>query len=246
MKGEQESTGPRLLIIDSCEHVVEKLEEVLQTSQTYLSTSGGVDEVRHEDPIDLIVVGTPPVPVRRLFLSRLRRFFPIPPILVLRKEAKNLETDEEILRGEFLLTDHRGDSDLSIVHSTRQVLPMPPCEHSQSDKSFELVRDVTRVLAESFPDADLDLEQVADELAVPPSRLSRILNREVHISFRQMLRQVRIEEAKRLLLTSKLSIKEISARVGFSDSHYFSRVFKEATGITPSDYSVSPPELIYT
>jgi AraC-like DNA-binding protein len=183
--------------------------------------------------------------VRRLFLSRLRRFFPTPPILVLRKEAKNLESDEEILRGEFLLTDHRGDSDLSIVHTAREVLPMPPCEHSESDKNFELVRDVTRVLADNFPDAELDLEQVADELAVPSSRLSRILNREVHISFRQMLRQVRIEEAKRLLLTSKLSIKEISARVGFSDSHYFSRIFKEMTGSTPSEYSVASQELIY-
>jgi two-component system response regulator YesN len=122
---------------------------------------------------------------------------------------------------------------------------MAPCEHTQTDSSFELVKEVTRVLADNFSDADLDLEQVADELSVSPTRLSRVLNREVHVSFRQMLRQVRIEEAKRLLATSRLSVKEIAARVGFSDSHYFSRIFKEMTGERPTEYTFDSNDLVF-
>jgi AraC-like DNA-binding protein len=178
-------------------------------------------------------------------LSRLRRFFPDPPILVLRKEPQSIETDEEILRGEFLLSDHRDQCDLAIVRSTREALPIPPCEHTQTNSTFELVRDVTRILADNFSDSALDLDQVAEELSVSPTKLSRVLNRDVHISFRQMLRQVRIEEAKRLLATSRLSIKEVAARVGFSDSHYFSRIFKQMTGSSPSEFASGSHELAF-
>lgn len=122
---------------------------------------------------------------------------------------------------------------------------MPPCEHTQTNSTFELVRDVTRILADNFSDSELDLDQVAEELSVSPTKLSRVLNRDVHISFRQMLRQIRIEEAKRLLTTGKLSIKEVAVRVGFSDSHYFSRIFKQMTGSSPSEFASGSHELAF-
>lgn len=243
MKNE-EGHEPNFLIIDCCEHVVHTLESAFEASRSSLVSSDAVAGLRDDESVDLIVVGTSPVPWRRLFLSRLRRFFPSSPILILRRESKSLDSAEEVLRGDFLLSDHRGRCDLSLVQTAREVLPMTPCEHAGSGANFELVRQVTRVLAENFSDSELDLEQVADELSVSPSRLSRILNREVHVSFRRMLRQVRIEEAKNLLATSRLSVKEVAARVGFSDSHYFSRVFKEITGAKPSEYSLEYHDLV--
>lgn len=242
---EIEPQPPKLLIIDCCQHIVDELETVLAVNRTSVLTSSEFDTFNNGENVALIVVGTPPAPMRRLFLSRLRRFFPSPPILVLRKESVTIDSDEEILRGEFLLSDHRGAEDLAVVCSAREVLPMAPCEHTRTGSSFELVKGVTRVLADNFSDAELDLERVADELAVSPTRLSRVLNREVHVSFRRMLRQVRIEEAKRLLATSRLSVKEVAARVGFSDSHYFSRIFKEMTGERPTEYSFDSNDLVF-
>ena len=69
------------------------------------------------------------------------------------------------------------------------------------------------------------------------SHLSRILNQQVGVSFRQLLRHVRIEEAKRMLASHRFSVKEVAARVGYSDSHYFSRSFKEMTGLSASEYT---------
>ena len=241
---EKTKYAPRLLIVDCCSHIVDTLSSKLGTDKPSVVSGSNIDTI-DEAHVDLIVVGTSNLPVRRLFLSRLRRFFPDPPILVLRKEPQSIETDEEILRGEFLLSDHRDQCDLAIVRSTREALPIPPCEHTQTNSTFELVRDVTRILADNFSDSALDLDQVAEELSVSPTKLSRVLNRDVHISFRQMLRQVRIEEAKRLLATSKLSIKEVAARVGFSDSHYFSRIFKQMTGSSPSEFASGPHELAF-
>ena len=49
----------------------------------------------------------------------------------------------------------------------------------------------------------------------------------------------------RLLATSRLSVKEIAARVGFSDSHYFSRIFKEMTGERPTEYTFDSNDLVF-
>ena len=46
----------------------------------------------------------------------------------------------------------------------------------------------------------------------------------------------KVETAKRLLLYSRLSVKEIAARLSFSDQYYFSNYFKRKTGAAPRTY----------
>ncbi|MBS1483206.1 MAG: helix-turn-helix transcriptional regulator, partial [Clostridium sp.] len=46
----------------------------------------------------------------------------------------------------------------------------------------------------------------------------------------------RVEAAKEMLLESPLSIAEIAARTGFQDGFYFSKKFKQLTGMTPLQY----------
>jgi two-component system response regulator YesN len=179
-----------------------------------------------------------------VFLNRLRRLSPVAPILVLRKESRTAETTEGMLRGDFLISDVQNSRDLKIVDAVREVLPIAPCEHESEDADTALVRDVIRVVSENYSDSDIDLDQVADQLSISPTKLSRTLNRTAHVRFRQLLRQIRIEEAKRLLTTGRLSVKEIAIRVGFSDSHYFSRIFKQMTGTPPTEYEVAT-ELIF-
>ena len=233
-----------ILAVDCCEHTISALERVLETDVNSVSSSGGMDRCNGHNSIDLIVVGTSDMPIRRFFISRLRRFYPETAMLVLRRERKDHISTEEWLRGEFLLSDQRNEHDIDIVRAVRQVMPLEPCEHMQSSAAYELIREVTRVLAENYSHPDLDLEQVADELSVSPTKLSRLLNRHVRVSFRQLLRHIRIEEAKRLLASQRFSVKEVAARVGFADSHYFSRIFKEMTGTNPTEFEYSSQELI--
>jgi AraC-like DNA-binding protein len=141
----------------------------------------------------------------------------------------------EQVRGEFVLSD-QNSNDCEIVEAVRKILPLPSCPHLHKGHNYNTVRDVIRVLAKKYTDPSLDLDQVARELPISPKRLSRILNQQVGISFRQLLRDVRIEEAKRILTARQLSVKEVAARVGFSDSHYFSRSFRESTGLKAREY----------
>ena len=56
------------------------------------------------------------------------------------------------------------------------------------------------------------------------------------MNFSEYLMHVRLEQAKRLLEGSDIRIADVAAQVGYADQFYFSRLFKRATGITPSDY----------
>lgn len=237
-------TTPTILAVDCCEHIIEALEGVPTSKLKSVSSRDDLEKIINDNGIKLIVIGATESPVRKIFLNRLKKFSPETPMLFFRRETIDYATSRETLRGEFLLSDQRRSLDLELVREIRRILPLEPCPHHQTESENDLVHDVTRVILENYSDAGLNLRRVAGKLSVSPTKLSQFLNRQVNISFRQMLRQIRIEEAKRLLATHRFSVKEVSRRVGFSDSHYFSRTFKELTGLNPTQYEHDPQELI--
>ncbi|HKR13624.1 MAG TPA: helix-turn-helix transcriptional regulator [Pyrinomonadaceae bacterium] len=236
---EEEIQKPRekleVMAIDCCEHVTAMFRNAPCARLTSVETKGDGTLLQPHDQIDFIIIGAPRFPVRRPFISQLREAYADVPILILRRvEVKN--GDGEIIRGEFVLSDQPHKNDLELVESVRKIFPIKPCEHTDKELNFDTVRNVMRTIADNYADPDLDLEKVAKLLPLPPVQLSHILNQEVGVSFRHLLRHTRIEEAKRLLASHRYSVKEVAIRVGFTDSHYFSRTFKELTGQSASEY----------
>jgi AraC-like DNA-binding protein len=58
------------------------------------------------------------------------------------------------------------------------------------------------------------------------------------MTFREHLISVRLEKAKELLLSKRLSITQVSQMVGFGDLPRFDKLFKRHVGVTPSAYRV--------
>ncbi|MFC7612733.1 helix-turn-helix transcriptional regulator [Actinokineospora soli] len=52
----------------------------------------------------------------------------------------------------------------------------------------------------------------------------------------QLVREARVHEAKRLLLRTELTVRQVAARVGFGDPAYFCRFFRRETGVSPGDF----------
>lgn len=225
----------RIKAIDCCEHVLLTLKAV-RGAQLLANASSEAKELSKESDVDLIVIGIARYPVRRFFISHLRRLYPSLPILILRREQIYPGAAEERVRAEFVLSDEDHGNDGEIVQALRQVMPFQSCEHLQRGEDYDAVRELIILLSRAYTDPSLDLAKIARQMPISPKRLSVMLNRRVGVSFRQLLRQVRIEEAKRMLATRQYSVKEVAARVGFTDSHYFSRSFKEFTGQSASDY----------
>lgn len=78
--------------------------------------------------------------------------------------------------------------------------------------------------------------ELGKKLYMNPSYLSRIFKEYKRITITKYTNNVRIENAKKLLEISQISINSIAMNVGFNDSNYFSRVFKKTTGLTPELY----------
>ena len=56
------------------------------------------------------------------------------------------------------------------------------------------------------------------------------------MNLREYINQLRIEEAKRLLLSTSMSISEIASYVGYFNISYFSTVFHKLVGVSPFDW----------
>ena len=103
------------------------------------------------------------------------------------------------------------------------------------DKGNAYVRAALQYIASNYG-TELTLEGVAKQVNVSPNYFSALFRRTVGCTFREHLCRVRVEESKRLLLSTQYSLKEIAVAVGFSDQSYFSKVFKQHTGLSPGQY----------
>lgn len=79
-------------------------------------------------------------------------------------------------------------------------------------------------------------EDICRQFSCSRSYLSHEFNSYTGKTIRQYLTELRIEDAKALLKYSKLNITEIAFSVGYSDSNYFSNLFKTITGMSPREY----------
>ena len=82
----------------------------------------------------------------------------------------------------------------------------------------------------------ISLEDAASAGNVSPNYLSKLFRNEMGIGFLDYLTQIRLKESEKLLEGTNLSIREIAAKVGYLDEKYYSKLFKKATGIKPSEY----------
>ena len=85
--------------------------------------------------------------------------------------------------------------------------------------------------------------QIADELGIPLRQLNAKSKRELGHSILDEIVRLRIEEAKRLILSTNDKLSTIAAATGFCNASYFSKVFKGQTGLTPNawrQHHVSP------
>lgn len=79
-------------------------------------------------------------------------------------------------------------------------------------------------------------KRLAGDLGLSPEYFSYLFNKNIGKNFSAFLREYRIEQAQRLYRSGKCDRKEVPYEVGFSDSKYFNKVFREVTGKTPSEY----------
>lgn len=109
------------------------------------------------------------------------------------------------------------------------------CRRRQASDAYSL-RGVRGVIQARYCEANLSLRQVAAEVQLSISHLSRLLNRDLGCSFRAHLNRLRVSHAQRLLQTSTLSIKEVAAAVGYQNTSQLDRHFRQLCATTPASF----------
>jgi len=102
-------------------------------------------------------------------------------------------------------------------------------------KADKIVLDAIAYIEKNYQ-LDLNRKIVADNVYVTPTYLGRLFRQELNVTFLDYIHKVRIEKACTLLDDAQLKIYEVALKVGYSDEKYFSRIFKQYTGMTPSQY----------
>lgn len=91
-----------------------------------------------------------------------------------------------------------------------------------------------KCMLHEYHNTDVDMERVAQAINMSYSHFRRLFREYVGLTPHQYLLQIRINKAKELLEKHHLSVKQTGAAVGFNDELYFSRLFKQKTGMSPS------------
>lgn len=99
----------------------------------------------------------------------------------------------------------------------------------------ELILSAINMIVRNIEE-NLSLQSVARLLFVNKAYLSHLFKQELGIGFTDYLVSVKIERAKYLLEYSQLKVYEIGMQLGYGDTEYFSRVFKQITGKKPTEY----------
>ena len=77
---------------------------------------------------------------------------------------------------------------------------------------------------------------LSDEFHLSAQYISQLFKSEIGVNLLAYLTNIRMEQAKKLLLATPLSIADISAQSGYADYRVFTKVFKKTEGVTPSQY----------
>ena len=122
-------------------------------------------------------------------------------------------------------------------HTLEEFILLLSNENSEGGQVGLTVQRAKRLVHE-FYGQGITLDEIAMKLNITPEYLGTQFHKEVGVNFSAYIKKYRIKKAKELLIGTQLRLYDIAEKVGYSDSKYFSQVFKECTGQLPTEYRV--------
>ena len=148
------------------------------------------------------------------------------------------ELRENYLSDVMAMTDYENLRDWFLEKMTQVCSGI---HHRKEHQSESVVARARAYMQENYG-SDISLDDVSREVNVSPYYFSKLFKDESGENFIEYLTRLRIGQARKLLLESDKSVKEISLLVGYMDPNYFSRIFKKQTGMTPREFREAEQE----
>lgn len=127
------------------------------------------------------------------------------------------------------------------IHANQGTIPIQKnsarekAEQENGRTSNRLVNNMLHYIDENY-DRDISIQNLAELCSINSSYVGQLFRREIGETFSAYLTHFRLEKAVALLRETDKSIADVAAEVGYRDYFYFAKVFKKATGKTPSEF----------
>lgn len=102
-----------------------------------------------------------------------------------------------------------------------------------------LMDRIMKCINDNLDNADFNVERLTDEVGISRAQLHRKMKEIAGVSTGEFIRNIRLEQAARLIEEGKINITQVAYSVGFNNQTHFSTVFKKHFGTTPTEYAES-------
>lgn len=141
--------------------------------------------------------------------------------------AQALLTSRQMLRQKFQLEMRLNDDSR---------MPSQPITSPLLSKDNAFMDKVKKIITKNIDQSEMNSTFIADKMNLSQRQLNRKVKSMLGVDTASYIREVRISIAKQLLSTTEDPVTEIAEKCGFDSGSYFSKTFKQLTGLTPSDY----------
>lgn len=101
----------------------------------------------------------------------------------------------------------------------------------------QLMNRIMKSINEHISDPDFNVESLAEDVGISRAQLHRKMKEITGISTGEFIRNLRLEQAARLISEQKINVTQVAYAVGFNNQTHFSTVFRKRYGMSPTEYA---------
>jgi signal transduction histidine kinase/DNA-binding response OmpR family regulator len=100
-----------------------------------------------------------------------------------------------------------------------------------------LMERIMKSINENLSNTDFNVEMLTDDIGLSRAQLHRKMKEITGISTSEFIRNLRLEQAAKLIKEGKINVQQVAYSVGFNNQTHFSTVFKKHFGLSPTEYA---------
>ena len=105
-----------------------------------------------------------------------------------------------------------------------------------------LMKRIMKSINEHVSDPEFNVERMSEEIGLSRAQLHRKMKEITGISSSEFIRNIRLEQAAKLICEGKINITQVAYAVGYNNQTHFSTVFKKHYGMSPTEYAAKNSE----
>jgi YesN/AraC family two-component response regulator len=248
----------QILVVDDDKNTRRLLKAVLESEHYTVFTASGGEEalaVMDREHVDLVIVDIMMPQMDGFTLLRMIKTnmnLSHTPVVMLTSKADVANRLEGLEKGAdaflakpFDMEELHMNID-NLIHNRQRLKGKFSGAQQQADKVEQpevkgndelLMERIMKAVNKNLSNSDFNVDMLTQEVGISRAQLHRKMKEMTGISTSEFIRNIRLEQAARLLKEQKINVTQVAYTVGFSNLAHFSTIFRKHFGVSPSEYA---------